>query len=645
MTRAVQHLAVLVGALLLAVLFSWPLPQDPRAQLPGDPTGDTGVYVWNLWAFRHELVEHRHSPFYTDLLFVPKPDRVWLVLHNYTVFADLLALPLQKPLGLIATFNGVLWLGSALNVYAFFLLARYLTRDPLSAALAALAFGFSPFLVTRATAHYSLAIAAALPIFVLMLLKARDARLYRYAVGAGLAAVWAAFCDAYYGVFCGVIAAYVIAEAAIDVSFTPEAERPRARVARRVIDGIAAIVALVIVGLLIFGGGLYTPVLVLTLLLLVRWIVASGLRLSWRRGAGWGQGVRLVAAGVGAVLVLSLPLLYGFANVLREGRYVEPRPLWRTSPPGMDLLAFVLPNPNHAWWGVGRDWLAKLPNGYVENVASQSLVALALIAWAAWRRRDALPRFWVGFAACFVLLSLGPFIRAAGFNTRVPTPWTFLRYLPVVANARSPTRFAVVATLAIAVLFAFALRAWLARSSARWRPAAIVGVLLIAELLPIPRKLFPAEVPRFYERIAQDTRDVALLELPFGVRSGDANVGSFTAFTMFTQTTHGKPLLGGYLSRVGENRIEAYRRDPMANALLQFSSGTVPTTEVLDAAWQVRRTFLEETRLGYVVIDTRRASDRLQRFVVNVLRLVPIDSEGYYDVYVPASNMPPGVER
>ena len=54
-----------------------------------------------------------------------------------------------------------------------------------------------------------------------------------------------------------------------------------------------------------------------------------------------------------------------------------------------------------------------------------------------------------------------------------------------------------------------------------------------------------------------------------------------------------------------------------------------------------RQAFLDETRLGYVIIDTRRASERLQRFVVNVLRLVPIDAEGPYDVYVPASNHDP----
>ena len=41
-------------------------------------------------------------------------------------------------------------------------------------------------------------------------------------------------------------------------------------------------------------------------------------------------------------------------------------------------------------------------------------------------------------------------------NTHVPGPWAFLRYVPVIGLARTPSRFSIVFMLALAVLFAAA---------------------------------------------------------------------------------------------------------------------------------------------------------------------------------------------
>ena len=87
-----RHLAALVGYACVALLCAWPLPLHLFDALPGPRSGDTGVYVWNLWLFRHEIVAHHHYPFFTleILSFAP---RVPLALHNYTTFANVLAFP------------------------------------------------------------------------------------------------------------------------------------------------------------------------------------------------------------------------------------------------------------------------------------------------------------------------------------------------------------------------------------------------------------------------------------------------------------------------------------------------------------------------------------------------------------------------
>ena len=66
---------------------------------------------------------------------------------------------------------------------------------------------------------------------------------------------------------------------------------------------------------------------------------------------------------------------------------------------------------------------------------------------------------WIWLTAGFAALALGPFIHVAGINTHVPGPWALLRYVPLVGAARTPTRFAVVAALGVAMLLAGALAA------------------------------------------------------------------------------------------------------------------------------------------------------------------------------------------
>src|SRR6188768_4397340 len=89
---------------LLAVAQSWPLSLHMGTHLTGEPSGDAGVYVWNLWIFSHELFKTGGVPLST-MEILPLAGPVDLSLHNYTIFADLLAVPLLRWLDIITTFN------------------------------------------------------------------------------------------------------------------------------------------------------------------------------------------------------------------------------------------------------------------------------------------------------------------------------------------------------------------------------------------------------------------------------------------------------------------------------------------------------------------------------------------------------------
>ena len=115
-------MAVLLGYAAVAIVFSWPLPLHLGTALTGGPGGDTGVYVWNQWVFHHEVIEQRTLPYVTNTIF--GRHRANLSLHNYTTFQNLLALPLIRIIGVIATFNVVYLLMTVWTAYATFLLAR-----------------------------------------------------------------------------------------------------------------------------------------------------------------------------------------------------------------------------------------------------------------------------------------------------------------------------------------------------------------------------------------------------------------------------------------------------------------------------------------------------------------------------------------
>jgi hypothetical protein len=90
---------------------------------------------------------------------------------------------------------------------------------------------------------------------------------------------------------------------------------------------------------------LYTPMMVLTILVIVR--VAWGLRASLAPvGEMWRFARFAVAGGVVALIFLS-PVLYAAAVRIGNGGLAQPATYWRSSPSGIDALAFILPNPSH----------------------------------------------------------------------------------------------------------------------------------------------------------------------------------------------------------------------------------------------------------------------------------------------------------
>jgi hypothetical protein len=634
--------------LLLAAAAFWPLPRHLSTHLPGPPSGDTGVYVWNLWVFQHELLEHGRIPLSTSKVF-SLLEPVDLSQHNYTPFADTLAVPLVPTLGVVPTYNLLLLLFVALNGWALYLLARFVTGREIESWVAGAVFALSPVLVARSTAHFSLVTAFPLPLVLLSTLQCLRTARRGCAMATGAVVALAAMCDAYYGVYAALLVGVVIVAHLVAVHW--QRHEPHAAWVRG-IDAIIAGLAGLALGLLALGGRtfdvfglhvvvqtLYTPVLLLTLAVLVRMAVSWRPRLTALELRRWTTALRFASGAALVAVALLSPTLVAMTGRALQGAFERPAVHWRSSPPGVDLLAFVMPNPNHALFGAPfRAWLTReRPDGFAEFTGALPLVVLGTILVVAARRWKEVPRLWVGLAVASAALAVGPFLHVAGVNTYVPGPWALLRYAPVLGLTRSPSRFAVLVTLAVAVLFAWALARL--RDTRRGRAVAWAVVAVLAfELCPAPRPLAAASVPRVYDVVKADPdHGVRVLQLPTGIRDGASSLGDFSPESQFLQTYHEKRLVGGYLSRVSKRRKRNLMSFPVTAALVKLSEGRPLTPQEEYLAWRHRGRFLRSSRVAYVVMDSARTSPELRRFAIDLLELEPIMEADGRELFRPRS--------
>jgi hypothetical protein len=156
------------------------------------------------------------------------------------------------------------------------------------------------------------------------------------------------------------------------------------------------------------------------------------------------------------------------------------------------------------------------------------------------------------------------------------------------------------------------------------------------EMLPVPLTLHSAAVPRIYEEVAAAPDHLRLLEIPFGVRDGTTSVGNFSARSQFYQTTHGKALIGGYLSRLAWGRLSELRGHPVLNTLTVLSEGGELPPGGEDTFLKRAPGFISQSMIGFVVIDRARASDKLRALAVRGFRLEHLQTDGELELYRPS---------
>ncbi len=389
---------------------------------------------------------------------------------------------------------------------------------------------------------------------------------------------------------------------------------------------------------------LYTPFLILVLAVTLRaW-------LAWRPvlrlddpGARLTVLLRLGLVSVGICLVLLLPQLVGIALRFVSGRLPGTEVYWRSSPRGVDALAYVVPNPNHAWFGdLTRPWfMPDQPLAFPEFVGSFSIVAFAVIATGAWLRL--LPRFWVAFTGFFVVAltrAIHTHCRHQHLRDRAVGPVALRTSdrdgaVPLQVRGRGD---------AWSVLAGRVRPRGLRRRYAapRWAGALLAGDARDRAAAGAAPTAFGGCPGCVSTHCATGDESGRLLELPTGIRDGTSSLGNFNASSAYFQTSHRRPLIGGYLSRVSRWRKAENERTPMLRALFALSEGRDLSLDQMDEARHSRDAFLRRSCVKFVVVNKHRASNDLQAFAVEALGLTRVHEDAAYVLFTPVD--PPACE-
>ncbi|MBX3015353.1 MAG: hypothetical protein KF832_27785 [Caldilineaceae bacterium] len=572
-----KHPLVLTLYTLLTVALTWPLLRHLTTRVPGVAQWafDESTFLWNVWYFKEQVVDRLQSPLHSELIWYPLG--IDLILYTYNFFHALIAQPLLLAVNLPFASNIALYLSTILSGYGTFLLVSYLlTRGaktqqasqvvPYAAFIAGALYAFASNRAIYATlGHYDMVTTQWIPFYALMLLRSLDMR------------------------FTGRARAKAAALAGLFFAF----------------NGLAEMITALFLG-------------IFTLIVLA---VQFGTQpFTWPKLLAKGQALGLIA--IVSALVwgpVLLPILHQFlTNDFSLQGWGEAIPL------STDLLGWFTPTVLHPWWG--SDLVSELRRVQERALAETGVglrdintvflgwmtLALALLGGFLYRRQV---RIWVWTSLIFGLFTLGPFLQINGryrfdldgVEATFPLPFALLHYLPIIKANRAPNRNSVLLMLGLAVLVGYGIYWLLSRRPLRARLLMQLGatalvMLILVEHLALPAPLSDARIPAVYAQIAADPRPVSVMQFPLGWRNSFGTWGPEQTQLQYFQTGHGKPMLGGNISRAPAFKLEYFQRIPLFQALTKVQVNDPLEPELIATAQAQAAELMYLYNTGYVLL-------------------------------------------
>jgi hypothetical protein len=443
--------------------------------------GDADGYE-NLWNdfWTKTALLKGHNPYFTDYMYYPFG--ISLRYHTLHPLTALLAIPLWPVIGAVATTNLIFLISLVLTTFCGYLLINDFVQSPLASFAGAAIFTYANDQVLGffGAGQTEKLSAEWLPLYLFFMFR---------------------------------------------LVFRPSQWR---------LYGLLSILALF---LLTFTDWQYTIYAVLTTALFFGFSLFT--RRSWREKGL----IFLKLAGVGGSWggIIIFPLVLPMVDEANKNPWlsVSEQSLYHS----LDLLGYLQP--------------ALTNPGYLPI----ALMLLGLVVALRNRENREMALFWAICGLFAMLFTLGPQLIIGGNVTDLPMPYALFYKIPGLSAGRDPGRFYTLFLLAFGLLLACGLKFLLERNffmpvlskiKLNWQAPLRLGI--VAGILVLSLSAFmiqtgkveidPLNTPKFFEEIAQDSEQYALLELPLFTEKGRGE-NVYQAY----QIIHNKLRFGGRYAR------------------------------------------------------------------------------------------------
>ena len=603
---------VILAYALIAVVVTYPVAFRLRSALAGAPDQDALQHVWISWWTEKALLDLGTSPAEASYLYYP--DGTYHPMLWVTPYPQVVALPLQLLFGQVVAYNLHLLLSFVLTGLTTYLLCTYLTRNKAASFIGGLVFAFFPNRLSHATAHLAQVVTYFFPLYALYLTRL----LCRHNGGWGEGEGQSGWRNAW---LCGILLA------------------------------LSTLINIVHVAYFILP---FTAMLILYCMTVKKLRGVGKGSFPGRRMRPAGSSLYVFAAfALAAVLTAPFLLPFAWRSLSEQLNYLR---MAGTVDYSADLLGFVTPALSHPVWGQWppfRAWAAAVigRGNVLENTVYLGVVTLLLAGWGL-RRRWSEARFWLILGLVALVLSLGPVLKIGGLQTSLPLPYALLQHVPFYKWGRIPGRANETIVLPLAVLASFGTASLLERlvlrracpeprrkveglGSRRSRGALItvLSVLILFDGVVVwPFPAMDASVPDFYQRMAQEPGDFAVLDLPqWPVWLREASNRA-----MGYQTVHQHKIVGGYVWRLPEG-LEGGMKALQELVLPPVTEDMIPRTSPEEALQALNR-----YHIRYVILHKRIwAAEEDEEALAALRRLL---GEPFYDDQRLAAFLVPEVE-
>lgn len=516
---------------IFSIIFTYPVAFTAN-EIPG--MGDMYQFLWIFWWFKIALLNFA-NPYYTDIIYFPIGAN--LAFTELTPFNSVISIPLQLAFGLINAYK-ILWIFSFIaSGYGAFLLVKYLTKNARAAFISGLIFMFCPYHFAHALGHMNLTTTEWIPFYILFLIKTLDEPKNSNTVYAGFFLFLSAMSSNYYLVFLAVFTLlyffyFLVTNKKVSV--------------RDAITSVSLI-------LILFG---------------------------------------LAISPFAYLMLIELSK----SDYMYTGGYIEY---------SADLLGFFIPSLLHP---IFKDYVSQMYLNFTGNIAEYtvfagySVILLSIIAFFMVRTKEVM--FWMLSAAIFFILSLGPILHIKGvfstpyegYDLVVALPYAILAQIPFFSLARVPSRWDVMVMLSLAILAGYGLnymfsvfrKEILGKFHNKNILFIVIILLILFEFLAVPFPMSSTRMPAFYEQLANETVDYAIIEVPL--------IGNAEA--MYYQTKHNKKMIGGYTSRFPDYVVRSLFANPIYSRFLYFFDGDVIQQNLTERG----RSILNYYDIGYIIL-------------------------------------------